>query len=107
MTNLLIFLVLGLAFWLVSLCGRHGRWLAARLHCALTLLPPLWAAFPRIFGLAGLVLALGIAARLVPALECNAAGFRRCVTITFPVLAAITPLVAASVWVGDRLKERA
>ena len=73
----------------------------------MTLLPPLWAAFPRIYGAAGIILALGIAARLVPALVRHVAGFRRCVTITFPVLAVITPLVAASVWAGDWIKRRA
>ena len=83
-----------------ALAGRHGC-------CALlTLLAPFWAAFPRIYGPAGFLLALGIAARLVPILEHHAAAFRRCVTISFPVLAAITPLLAASVWVGDWLKAR-
>ena len=72
----------------------------------MTLLAPLWAAFPRIYGPAAFLLALGIAARLVPILERHAAAFRRCVMISFPVLAAITPLLAASVWAGDWLKER-
>jgi arylsulfatase A-like enzyme len=106
LTNLLIFLAFGLALGLLVLCGRRGRWLAVRLLCALTLLPLLWAAFPRIYGLAGIILAVGIAARLVPALQRHAAGFRRCIALSFPVLAVITPLLAASVWVGDWLKER-
>jgi arylsulfatase A-like enzyme len=106
LTNLLIFLTIGLNFGLLALCGRRGRWLAVRLLCALTVLPPLWAAFPRIYGVAGVILALGIAARLVPALERRSSGFRRCVTISFPVLAMITPLLAGSVWAGDWLKER-
>ena len=68
LTNLLIFLSLGMGSgsWL---CGRRGRWLGARLLCAFTLLAPLWAAFPRIYGPAALFLALGIAARLVPILD--------------------------------------
>ena len=106
LTNLLIFLALGLAFGLLALCGGRGRWLAVRLLCALTVLPPLWATFPRIYGLAGIILAVGIAVRLVPSLERHSVGFRRCMTISFPVLAVITPLLAASVWVGDYSKER-
>jgi hypothetical protein len=106
LTNLLIFLALSLAFGFLALCGRRGRWLPVRLLCALTVLPPLWAAFPRIYGVAGVILALGIAARMVPSLERHAAGFRRCVTISFPILAMITPLLAGSVWAGDWLKER-
>jgi arylsulfatase A-like enzyme len=105
LTNLLIFLALGLIFWLVALCGGRGRRVNARLLCALALLPPLWAAFPGIYGVAALVLALGIAARLVPALERRAAGFRRWVKISFPVLAVIMPLLAAWVWAGDRLAQ--
>jgi arylsulfatase A-like enzyme len=105
LTNLLIFLALGLILWLVALCGGRGRRLTVRLLFALALLPPLWAAFPGIYSVAGLVLALGIAARLVPALERSAATFRRCVTISFPVLAVIMPLLAAWVWAGDRLAQ--
>ena len=92
-----------LAHWRCAAAAGAG-W-AARLLCALTLLAPLWAAFPRIYGPAGFLLALGVAARLVPILERHAAAFRRCVLISFPVLAAITPLLAASVWAGDWLKE--
>jgi arylsulfatase A-like enzyme len=106
LTNLLVFLVLGLALALLALCWpRRGSWLGARFLCGLAVLPPFWAAFPRIYGLAGLVLALGIAARLVPVLRRHAAGFRRCVRLSFPVVAAVPPFLAASTWAGDRLKE--
>jgi arylsulfatase A-like enzyme len=105
LSNLLMFLALGLACWPVAVGSRRSRRLAARLFCALTLLPALCAAFPRIYGLAWLLLALGIAAWLVPHLERHAAGFRRCVTISFPVLAVITPLLAISVWAGDGLAQ--
>src|SRR5262249_40669285 len=57
------------------------------------------------YGLAGLLLAFGIAARLVPALGHRAAAFRRCVRVSFPILAIVTPLLAVSIWAGDRLKE--
>jgi arylsulfatase A-like enzyme len=105
LTNLLIFLGLGLAFWLIAVCSRSGRWLAVRLLCALTLLPPFLAGFPRVYGLAWSVLALGTACRLVPALELRAAGFRRCVVVSFPVLISITPLLAGSFWAGDWLAQ--
>jgi arylsulfatase A-like enzyme len=106
LTNLLIFFFLSPAFAILALCGRRGRWLAVRLLCALTLLPPLWTAFPRIYGAAGFILALGIAARSVSALERHGTGFRRWVKISYPVLAVVTPLLAASVWAGDWLKGR-
>jgi len=48
---------------------------------------------------------LGIATWLVPVLQRHAAGFRRCVGLSFPVLAGLIPLLAASVWTGDRLEE--
>ncbi|HKI19435.1 MAG TPA: sulfatase-like hydrolase/transferase, partial [Isosphaeraceae bacterium] len=106
LTNLLIFLILGVVLALLALCwpGR-GRWLVARLLCALAVLPLLWVAFPLIYGPAGFMLALGIAARLVPLLEKHPAGFRRFVRLSFPALAVVTPVLAASVFVGDRLKE--
>ena len=68
-TDLAIFVVLGAVLAPLFWWGKRGRWLAPRLLCGLTLLPPLWAASPRIFGPAGLVLALGAATRLVPTLE--------------------------------------
>ena len=66
-----------------------GHWLPRGCSAALTLLAPFWAAFPRIYGLAGLLLALGVATRLVPVLERRAAGFRRLVRLSFPVLAGL------------------
>src|SRR5262249_29937529 len=84
--NLLIFLMLGLVLSVVSLrSSGRGRWLALRLLGALTLLPPIWAASPRIHGLAGFLLALGLAVRLVPVLKRHAIGFRRLVQLSLPV----------------------
>jgi arylsulfatase A-like enzyme len=106
LTNLLIFLILGVLLALLALCWPvRGSWLGERLLCGLTLLPILWAAFPLIYGPAGFLLALGIANGLVPLLEKHAAGFRRFVGLSFPVLAVVTPVLAASVWLGDRRKE--
>ena len=106
LTNLGIFLAVGVVLAMLVLCWpRLGIGLAARLLCAVALLPPLWAAFPRIYGPAGAILALGVATRLVPALSRHAVGFHRGVRLSFPFLAAVTPLLGASVWFGDRLKE--
>jgi hypothetical protein len=106
LTNLLIFLACGLVLAVLALgWPRRGPWLAARLLGALTLLPLLWATFPRIYGLAGFLLALGIAARLVPTLERHAPAFRRGLRWSFPVLAVMTPLLAGALWAGDRLKQ--
>src|SRR4051794_40654110 len=97
--DLLIFLALGVAVWLLVLCSpRRGRWLSTRLLCALTLLPPFWAAFPRIYGLAGLVLVVGVAVQLVPVLERHAAGLRRTVRVSLPLLACLVAALAASLW---------
>lgn len=106
LTNLGIFLAVGVVLALLVVCRpRLGIGPPARLLCALALLPPFWAAFPRVFGPAGFILALGVATRLVPALKRHAVGFHRAVRLSFPFLLAVTPLVGASVWFGDRLKE--
>jgi arylsulfatase A-like enzyme len=103
--NLLIFLALGVAVWLLALCSpRRARWISTRFLCALTLLPLFWAAFPRIYGLAGFVLVLGVAVQLAPVLERRAAGLRRVVRVSFPLLACLVAALAASLWGADRLK---
>ena len=72
--------------------GGRGRWLVIRLLCALTMLPPIWAASARIYGPAGFLLALGLATRLVPVLERHATGFRRLVRVSFPIVACLVPI---------------
>jgi arylsulfatase A-like enzyme len=104
-TNLLIFLVLGVLFWLLARRGRRGRWVAARLLCALALLPPIWAAFPRIYGPAGVLVAVGAAAQLVPALERHRMALARVVRLTLPVTIAIVAILAGSLFVRDRIRE--
>jgi arylsulfatase A-like enzyme len=107
LTDLILFLALGVVLaGVAGIAPLRGSRLASRWLCALTLLPPVWAAFPRIYGIAGFLLTLGVAAWLVPALERHAACFRRFIGLSFPVLAALTPLLAVSVAAGDRLKER-
>jgi arylsulfatase A-like enzyme len=107
LTDLAIFALAGVPLSLLAWRGgRRGRWLAPRLLCTLTLLPPIWAASSRIFGPAGVLLALGAAWQLVPALERHAAGFRRLVRLGAPVAVAVLAVLAASPWVTDQIKER-
>ncbi|MGP0063556.1 MAG: sulfatase [Isosphaeraceae bacterium] len=106
LTNLGIFLVAGMVLFLLGRSGHHrARWIAPRLLAALTLLPPLWAASTRIYGPAGLLLALGASSRLVPALERHADGFRRLIRISFPVVAGFVAILAASLLGADRIRE--
>jgi arylsulfatase A-like enzyme len=103
--NLTIFLVLGVCLSVLVWCwGRQGRWLARRLLVALTLLPPIWAVSNRIYGPAGFVVALGVAARTVPVLERHVAGFRRLVGVSYPLIVCLVPILAASVWGVDHFK---
>ena len=105
LANLAIFLILGLfAAVLNSRGGRRGRWLAPRLLFAIALLPVVWGALPRIYGLAGFLLALGLAVRLALVTERHAAGFHRLVRFSLPVLAGLAATLAAAVLGGDRLR---
>ncbi len=69
------------------------------------MLPLVWAAFPRIYGPAALLLVLGTASRLVPFVERHLSGFRRSLELSFPLLIALILLLVASVWGTDRLEE--
>ena len=103
--NLAIFLGLALAV-LCPLRRRRGHWVAGRLLVAVTLLPSFWAAFPQVFGPAGFALVLGVASRLVPTLERHATGFQRLIRFSFPAIAGLVAILAASVWGADWLRER-
>ena len=88
LTDLLIFLLVGLVGSLVVILRpAGGRWAVARTLCALTLLPMLLVAFPQVYGLAWLLVALGLSARLVPILERHGSAFRRVVLYSSPILA--------------------
>ena len=107
LSNLCVFLALGLfGCGVILVWPRRGRWLFARgLVRDCRSCPSLLVAFPRIYSLAWLVVALGVAARLVPLLERNAAAFRRFVLVSFPAAVAIVAILGASLWVGDRIKQ--
>jgi arylsulfatase A-like enzyme len=105
--DLAIFLILGLVLSVVvGRADRRGGWLATRLLAAVTVLAPIWAVFPRIYGIAGVLLAVGLASRLVPMLERHSLGFGRLVRISFPVLAVVGPILGACVWGMDQLAVR-
>jgi arylsulfatase A-like enzyme len=106
LADLLIFLVLGLILSLVVRFGARGRRIAPWALGTLAFLPPFWAAFPRVYGPALLVLAAGLAARLVPALERRAVGFGRLVRLTFPISAGLVMILAAWCWAQDQLEQR-
>jgi arylsulfatase A-like enzyme len=106
LTNLSLFLASGVALKLLALAWpRRIDWLAPRLLGALTLLPPLLVGFPRIHGLAWLVVALGIAARLVPALERRAVGLHRLLRLSLPAVTGIVLILAAACGSEARIRE--
>ncbi len=107
LTNVCIFLVLGLVGWIAGLAWpRLVRWLFPRVLCALAVLPALLAAFPRIYDLTLAIVALGTAARLVPLFERNHRVFHRLVAVSFLMALGFLTILAVSPWVGDRIKQR-
>jgi arylsulfatase A-like enzyme len=104
--NLCIFIALAVIGSAVVLIWPHrGRWLFTRALAAFTLLPPLLAAFPRIYAAALLLLAAGIAVRIVPILERNRWRFRPFFLAGFPLPSAIVAILAGSVWYRDHSRQ--
>jgi len=107
LTYLLLFLVMGLFLAAVTrLWPRRGGWLSRRLIVACALVPALMVAGPQIYVEAWIILALGIAVRLVPWLERHPIGLRRWLLWSFPGLVGLVMIMAGSVVAGDWLKER-
>ena len=106
LANLGVFVAVGLLGGIVGLAWpRHGRRLVTRVLCALVLLQMLLVLFPRLYGLAWLVAALGLATRLVPLHERNARVFQRFVQVSFPMAVGTVAILGASPWVLDRIKQ--
>ena len=107
LSNLLLFFVMGLflagatKFW-----PRRAGWLNPRLICAAAMMPTFMVAVPQVYPLAWLVLASGIAMRVVSWLERPATTWRRWLIASFPGLLASVPVVAGFVFGGDWLKEK-
>jgi arylsulfatase A-like enzyme len=72
---------------------------------AITVLPVLLVAVPRVYGLAWLLVAVGGSVRLVPILERNGPAFRRIVLYTAPILAVTFAALTAVPWAADRLQQ--
>ena len=106
LTNAGIFLAMGLlGCGVILVWPRRGRWLYLRALAALTLLPSILVAFPRIYSLAWLLVAIGLGARLVPLIERHRASFRRFVVMSCPAPVAIVAILGGSLFAGDWIKQ--
>jgi arylsulfatase A-like enzyme len=105
LADFLLFVALGLILSLMIRWGGWARRIAPRALVTLALLPPLLVAFPRIYGAALLLLTMGAAAKLVPALERHGARFVGVVRHSFPVVAGLLMILVASCRATERLKE--
>jgi arylsulfatase A-like enzyme len=106
LTDVLVLLLVGSVGCLVAILRpAGGRRAVARTLGALTVLPMLLVAFPRVYGLAWLLVAIGVSARLVPILERHGPRFRRVVGSSTPILAGTVALLAALPFVADRVQQ--
>jgi len=106
LSNLMLFSGIGVLLAVATkLWTRRGGWISSRILCAGAVLPALMVAGPQIHTESWLILALGIASRLVPWLERPAARRRRWVMLNFPCLLGSVFVMAGFVWGGDRLKQ--
>jgi arylsulfatase A-like enzyme len=104
--NLLLFVSMGLILALGTwLWPRRGGWVSARILAALAVLPSLMLASSGVYTLAWLILALGIATRVVPLIERPETRLRRRLMWSVPLLMGMVPIVAGLVAGGDRLKQ--
>ena len=104
---LLLFLAMGFFLAAVTrLWPRRGGWLSPRLIVGAAFVPALMVAGPQIYTEAWMILALGIATRLVPSIERHAMGLRRRLVLSFPGLVGGAHALGRYRLRGDRLKER-
>lgn len=98
-----IFLALGIVLSVVVWWRPvRGTWLTSRLLCALFGLPMLMVAGPKIYAAAWLLVLLGLANRLVPALERRPVSLRRLIGWTAPAMVGLVMVMAAWLWGTDR-----
>ena len=106
LTYLLLFLAMGLFLAAITwLWPRPGGWLSRRLIVACALLPAFVVASPQIDLVAWMILALGIASRLVPVLERHAIRVAAVAGVEFSRSRGVVLVLAGSVFGGDWLKE--
>src|SRR5262249_1623461 len=107
LTYLLLFLMMGLFLAAVTrLWPRRGGWLSPRLIVACAVAPALMVAGPQIYVEAWMLLALGIASRIVPMLERHAVGLPRWLPWSLPGLLALVLVIAGSIFARDWINER-
>ncbi len=105
LSNLLLFLGVGVLLAMATkLWPRRGGWISLHLICAGALLPAFMVAGPRIYAAAWLVLALGVASRLVRWLARASTGSRRWLVGSFAALLFLVPVVGGLLLGGDWLK---
>ncbi len=106
LSNLCVFLALGiLGCGVILIWPSRGRWLVTRGLGAICFLPSVLVAFSRIYSLAWLVVAVGLAAQLVPLVERNRRRFHKLILASFPLAVAFVASLGASLWVGDWIKQ--
>ena len=103
--NLAIFVVIGLILSLVARRGMRAQWIAKRAMATLALLTVFWAAFPRLYAPAGVLLMMGVASKVVPTIERRAAGFAKLVYFTFPAAACLVIMLVIWCRGTERLNE--
>jgi arylsulfatase A-like enzyme len=104
--NLCIFIALAVIGSAVVLIWPHrGRWLFTRVLAAFTLLPALLAALPKIYTTALVLMAAGIAVRIVPIIERYRWRFPTFLVAGFPLSLTIVAILAGSVWYRDHSKQ--
>ena len=104
--NLGIFIALAVIGSAVVLIWPHrGRWLFTRTLAALTVLPPILAALPKIYSAALLLVAAGIGIRIVPIIERNYWRFRPFSLAGFLLPFTIVAILAGSVFYRDHSKQ--
>ncbi len=106
LSNLLLFSGLGMGLAaLTRAWPRFGGLVSPRLVCALALLPVALVAGQLIYVEAWFLLLLGVASRLVPALERHPAALRRIVIVSLPGLVGLVFVLAGFVFGVDWLKQ--
>jgi arylsulfatase A-like enzyme len=107
LSNLLLFAVMAPVLALATkLWPRAGGWFCPRLICFWSAFPSLMLASSRIYATAWALLAIGVAWRVTPLLERHAAGLRRRLLLSFPLLLVLVGTSAGFVFGGDWLKVR-
>ena len=104
--DLCIFIALAVIGSAIVLFWPHrGRWLFTRALAAFTLFPLLLAAFPKIYAAALLLVAAGVAVRIVPFIERNRWRLHPFLLAAFPLPLAIVAFLAGSLWYRDHSKQ--